>query len=80
MELSSHTMQVLKNFASINPNIVIEPGSQIKTKSEVGNILALAQVSEEFTQTFGIYDLNEFLSALSLADNPSITFSDKYAY
>ena len=31
MELTEKTMQVLKNYASINPNIVIQEGNVLKT-------------------------------------------------
>lgn len=74
MELSSFTMQVLKNFASINSNIVIHPGNTIKTMSEAKNILGHATVPETFPQKFGIYDLPELLSILMLVDNPRIRF------
>lgn len=74
MELSAFTMQVLKNFATINSNIVIQLGNVIKTMSEAKNIVGHAVVPETFTQKFGIYDLPEFLSILSLVDSPRIRF------
>jgi len=78
MQLSSFTMQVLKNFATINSNIVIKPGNEIMTMSEAKNILGSAKVSETFGQQFGIYDLSEFLSVLGLVGDPQLYFKDNY--
>jgi len=80
MQLSSETLAVLKNFASINSNIVFRGGSTIKTMSEAKNILASAEVSEQFPdQEFGVYDLNEFLGVMSMFDNPEIDIDKNYA-
>ena len=76
MELSEKALTVLKNFATINPNIVLTEGSTIKTISEAKNVLATATLDVEFPKTVGVYDLNEFLSVLSLVDNPTLSFSD----
>ena len=62
MELSSQTLQVLNNFASVNSNIVIHTGNVLRTVSESKTILARAEIEEEFPKGFGIYELNEFLS------------------
>lgn len=78
MQLSSFAMQVLKNFASINSNIVINPGNEIMTMTEAKNILGRAKVPETFEQQFGIYDLPEFLSVLNLVSDPQLYFKDKY--
>ena len=50
----------------------------MKTMSIAKNIVSRAEIEETFPNTFGIYDLSEFLSVLSLVDNPSITFSENY--
>ncbi len=76
MKLSNDTQAILKNFASINSNIVISPGNAIKTISEAKNILAKATVSESFDTTFGIYDLNEFLGVTGMFDDPELTIAD----
>jgi len=77
MNLSNDTLNVLKNFATINPNLVFKPGQKLKTISESKTILASATIVEDFPKEFGIYDLNEFLSVLSLIDNPTLVFEDK---
>ena len=66
MKLSSNTTSVLKNFATINQNLVIKEGNSIATMSAMKNIVAKAEVEETFPQEIAIYDLNEFLGALSL--------------
>ena len=66
MQLSNETINVLKNFATVNPNVVIKPGQKLKTISEAKTILASAQIVEDFPVEFGIYDLNEFLSVYNL--------------
>lgn len=78
MKLTDDTLCILQNFASIQPNIVVEHEAlQLKTVSEARNIMALADIEESFPCDFGIYDLNEFLSAIRLIDNPIFTFNDK---
>ena len=76
MQISKDTLEVLSNFASINPNILISPGQQLKTIAEAKNIMASAEITEDFPQEFGIYDLNEFLSVLGLVDDPNLDFSE----
>ena len=78
MKLSSHTTSVLKNFATINQNLVIKEGNTIATMSAMKNIVAKAEVEENFPQEVAIYDLNEFLGALSLFTSPILEFNDSY--
>ena len=77
MELQEQTLNVLKNFSDINPNILIKSGNTIKTISEAKNVLATAVVGNEFPQQFGIYDLKEFISVLSLVDKPNLKFAEE---
>ena len=77
MKLSNDTLNVLKNFASINPNIVMQPGQNLKTISESKTIMAKAEIVEDMPKEFGIYDLNEFLSVFNLIENPVLEFEDK---
>ena len=66
MKLSNDTKEVLKNYATINANLLVSPGNKIATMSQMKNIVSTATVSDTFDTDFAIYDLNEFLSALSL--------------
>jgi hypothetical protein len=77
MIISDDTLNVLKNFASINPNLVIKPGQKLKTISEAKTIMASADIVEDFPLEFGVYDLNEFLSVYSLIEAPMLDFEDK---
>lgn len=78
MELTEKTLQVLKNYATINPNVVIEEGNVIKTVSEAKNLLSKSTVDVEFPKTFGVYDLGEFLNVVGLMTAPRLTFDDSY--
>jgi hypothetical protein len=64
--LSQDTVQILKNFSSINSNIMIRKGSKIRTWTVSKTILGEATVVEEFPDEVAIYDLNQFLNCLSL--------------
>ena len=78
MKLNQNTIETLKNFAGINTNILIKEGDELSTISTMRNIFARAKVSDSFTNQFGIYDLNEFLSAVSGFSKPELTLKDKY--
>lgn len=78
MELSEDTLQVLKNMASINQNIVIRPGSILETLADARNVFVTYDSPEEFDKEFGIYDLNEFLGVLNLVDTPRLKFSEQF--
>lgn len=78
MKLSKETLATFKNFSSINSNLTLKPGSKITTISTGKNIIAEATVTETFPNDFGIYDLNEFLGAMSLFTDPDLDFQDKY--
>lgn len=79
MKLSTNTIKVLQNFAGINQNIVVHKNTcLLKTVSEAKNIMACASIEDSIDATFGIYDLNEFLSAITLVNTPDFTFSDSH--
>ena len=78
MKLSNDTVGILKNFASINQNLIIKEGSELTTMSAMKNIVARAKVMETFPKEVAIYDLNEFLAALSLFTTPVLDFQDQF--
>lgn len=81
MKFSPEMIEVLKNFANINSNIVFEVDSAVTTISEAKNILAIGPKPDfNFTQDFGIYDLQEFLSAISMFSEPTFEIDDDYTY
>ena len=77
MKLSEKTLTVLKNFAGINNSILVKQGTQLRTISVAKNILAEAEIDEEFSRQFGVYDLNQFLNGLSLHQDPDLDFTEE---
>lgn len=79
MQLSSETFSILKNFGAINQGIYFTSGNTLKTISATKTILAQANISENIPTDFGVYDLNNFLSVVSLhKDEPSFEFDSKH--
>jgi len=77
LTLSTDTQLILKNFSGINSSILVREGNQLKTISVGENMIAQYECGEMFPQTFGIYDLPQFLSGLSLfGDSPSLVFDN----
>ncbi|AMO43159.1 sliding clamp DNA polymerase accessory protein [Cyanophage S-RIM32] len=74
--LSNSTLQVLKNYSTINSSILIREGNELKTISVGENAIAQYTCEETFPQTFGIYDLNQFLAGLSLFESPTLEFDN----
>lgn len=78
MKFSKETIAVLKNYSSINPNIMLK-GSVLTTISPQRNVVASVSVEEKFPVDFGVYDLSQFLGVLSLFSDPDVTFTEKVA-
>ena len=79
MKLSNETISVLKNFGAINQGILFKKGKTLKTVSSHKNILAEVDIKEDIPADFGVYDLNNFLSVVSLhKDDPSFEFDEKH--
>lgn len=78
MKLSKDTVAVFKNFAGINSNLLLKEGNKIATISSQKNVMADTVVAESFPSEFGVYDLNEFLGAMSIFEDPELTFSEKF--
>ena len=78
MKLSKETVALFKNFAGINSNLLLKTGNELSTISAQKNVMADVTVTETFPQDFGIYDLNEFLGAMSLFEDPELEFNEKF--
>jgi len=74
--LSKKTLDVLKNFSSINSSIVFRKGSTVRTISNAENILAKYTAEEVFPVDFAIYDLSQFLSGITLFNDPQLEFAN----
>lgn len=78
IKISADTLNILKNFASINSNLHVKPGNTISTVSPALTILAEATVPEMFENEFGIWDMSKFLSTVSLFKDPEFDFEDSH--
>lgn len=78
MKISNETLDILKNFSEINQSIVIKPGKKIKTINSLKNILAHADVEEDFPMEVAIYDLTEFLGLLTSLPEAEVEFKDSH--
>jgi hypothetical protein len=82
MKLSKETLAIMKNFAGINANLMLKNGNKISTISPAKSVMAVAQISENLpingSGNFGIYELNDFLSAYTLMEDADLTFADKF--
>ena len=77
MKINKQTLNTLKNFSDINMSIEVKGGNTLRTVSVQKNILAEAQVETTFPQDFAIYEVNRFLGAASLFDDPDFEFGEK---
>ena len=77
MKLSDKTVNILKNFSSINQSILFKEGNKLRTISVMKNILAEAEIDEDIPKDFGIYDLNQFLNGLNLHTSPDLDFDNE---
>lgn len=76
MKISKKTISILDNFAKINQGIVFEGGQTLKSMAVMRNIIAEAEVDEDFPE-FAIYNLPEFLSVLGIFKEPLLDFKDR---
>ena len=74
--LSKQTRDILNNFCKINSSILIKEGAALKTIRVGQNAIAEYQSEETFPQTFGIYDLQQFLAGLSLFEDATLKFDN----
>jgi hypothetical protein len=77
MKLSKRTLEILKNFASINPSLYVEAGSKLYTIAPNTSLCAEAEAEETFETSFCIYELSKFLATVSLFPSPEFEFNEK---
>jgi hypothetical protein len=80
MKLSAETLEILKNFASANPNIILHPGNVVRTRASDKSFFAEATIAESFEKRVVIYNFTGFLGALSLFKDsqPDLNFGDTH--
>lgn len=76
IQLSKKSIDLLRNFSTINKSILIQPGKFLQTMSVNKNIIAMGQIAEKIPEQMAIYDLPLFLGALSLFKKPWLHFPD----
>lgn len=78
MNISEKTVGILKNFSTINPSVLVNPGNVLSTVSPQKSIMAKAHIVENFPMQFAIYDLSRFLGVTSLMKDPDFSFKEQY--
>lgn len=76
VKLSKKTVDLLRNFSTINKSVLIPPGKLLETISVNKNIIAMTSIAEFIPEQMAIYDLPLFLGALSLFKEPVLNFPD----
>ena len=76
MKLSEDTQNIIKNFSTINKSMLFREGSVLTTISPSKSIYAKATVTETFPRRCAIYELNRFLGAYSLFEEPEVEFNE----
>ena len=76
MKFSKETIQILSNFAMINPNIHLTESNEVFIKAVDGSIVARAFISEEIPKEIAVYDLKSLLNLLTLADDQEVEFGE----
>jgi len=78
VKISKRTLDILKNFSTINSGILVNEGNLLTTLSSTKNILAEARVDETFPRQFAVWDLNKFLGTVSLFKDPDFIFDENF--
>lgn len=78
MKFKESTLSILKNFSTINPSVMLRKGNLIKTVSPGKDVMAVSVVDEPIEGDAGIYNIGQFLSSLTLFNDPEVRFEDGY--
>lgn len=79
MKLTPKTIEILKNFSSINMSIEVRVGNSLRTVRDDQSITARGITDQSFQIPFAIHDLNKFLNVLSLMKNDvDVEFNKSY--
>lgn len=66
MKLTKETLNILKNFSTLNNGIVLRKGDVISTKTITNVVYGEAKLNQTIDEEIGIYDLNSFLNVVNL--------------
>ena len=69
---------VLKNFAAVNPSMVISP-TGLSVINTAKSVVGFYDFNKPYSfEEFGVYEVPEFLSVLGALDNPVVEVNEKY--
>ena len=77
MRLSKSTTETLKNFSTINSNLVIKRGTKIETISPSKDVYAQFDGEDDFDEDVAIFNLNELLGVTSSFESPELDLGAK---
>lgn len=74
MKLTKETLNILKNFSTLNNGIILKKGNMLITKNITNVVYAEAELNQEIDEEICIYDLQSFLGSINLVgDDADIT-------
>jgi hypothetical protein len=76
MKFDNATLQILKNYSTINHAILFQPGNVISTISSSKTVMAKATIEQTIPSSFAIYELSKFLATLSLFNDPDLKIEE----
>lgn len=77
MKITKETMELLKNFALLNSNMLILEGSSQRTMTPAKTVMVEADFPQKFPKEIGIYELTKFINAIKLFDEAELDFETK---
>lgn len=75
MKFSKETLAIMNNFAAVNGNLGLQPGSFLETVAPERNIRVSAKIEEEIPSEFYIYDMSTFLAVLNMMPEADLIFN-----
>jgi len=76
--MNTQMLEILRNFGTINSNLVFREGNVVRTVSDAKNVMAKATADQPMPKEFGIYDVNELMNAMSLIEGASVSYEDTH--
>lgn len=78
MKFSARTLQILRNFSTIEKSILFKVGNSISTISSTKSVMAKATIDTEIDKQFAVADLPQFLGAISMFEDPELNTKDHW--
>lgn len=78
MKFDNRILSILKNYVSINPSMIFNPGNILSIRSKNKTILSRAKTELDIPKKFIIHDMSRFISTISLMNDPELIIEDKW--